>query len=127
MAQSDLIPVTERTKEEAKRISRAGGIASGKARRKQKEMREWAKIIGALPAKVVCPDGKALKGATLDADLVMQQYRKAHNGSTSAAYFLATLRGQLEEKVSLSSEQPIIVVRNDEERDKLAKMAKLEG
>lgn len=40
MAQKDLIPVTQRTKEEAKEISRKGGIASGKARRDKAKLRD---------------------------------------------------------------------------------------
>ena len=40
MAKEDLIPVTMRTKEEAKEISRKGGIASGEARRKKATMLE---------------------------------------------------------------------------------------
>ena len=35
MAKKDLIPVTERTKEEAKEISRKGGIKSGEVRREK--------------------------------------------------------------------------------------------
>lgn len=125
MAQKDLIPVTMRSKEEAKALSKKGGINSGKTRRRQKEMREWAKIIGSMSAKVVGPDGKELKGATLDADVVMQQYRQAHKGNVKAAYFIAQLTGQLEEKVAISSDQPIVVVRNAEEKQKIDNLDKL--
>lgn len=43
MSKDDLIPV--RTKEEAKERGRNGGIASGKARREKKNMRETAKML----------------------------------------------------------------------------------
>ena len=45
MAIEDLIPVTERTKDEAKKISQSGGIASGEARRRRKAFK---KIIDEL-------------------------------------------------------------------------------
>lgn len=101
MAQEDLIPFSERTEEEQKRIRTAGGIASGEARRRKKAMKEWAEIIGALPARVVCPDGKGLEDADLDADVVMQQYRAAHNGSTKAAQFIANLKGEMSQNINL--------------------------
>ena len=45
MAQKDLIPVTQRTKEEAKAISRKGGIASGKARRDKAKLKDCINIL----------------------------------------------------------------------------------
>ena len=39
----NLIPVTQRSKEEARRISTNGGVASGIARRKKKELREFTR------------------------------------------------------------------------------------
>lgn len=50
MAQKDLVPITERTKEEAKEISRKGGIKSGEARRRKKTMREAMELM--LSAKI---------------------------------------------------------------------------
>lgn len=41
----NLIPVTERTKEEAREISSRGGKASGKARREKKNLKEIAKMF----------------------------------------------------------------------------------
>lgn len=49
MAKKDLIPVTERTKEEAKEISRRGGIASGKARLRKKHGRELLRLLLSMP------------------------------------------------------------------------------
>lgn len=40
MAQKDLIPVTQRTKEEAQELGRMGGKASGKVRKQKKELKE---------------------------------------------------------------------------------------
>lgn len=50
----NLIPVTERTEEEARAMSIAGGIASGKTRKRQKTLRELFETFGeSKPNKVV--------------------------------------------------------------------------
>ena len=41
----NLIPVTERTKKEAREISRKGGIASGKARRGKADLKKFLKLF----------------------------------------------------------------------------------
>ena len=51
MAQEDLIPMSERTKEEQKEIARKGGIASGEARRMKKTMKEQAQLLLSLAVK----------------------------------------------------------------------------
>lgn len=43
--QKNLIPVTQRSKEEAREISRRGGKASGVARRRKRDMRELMKMM----------------------------------------------------------------------------------
>ena len=40
MNESNLIPFNERTKDEQREIARSGGIASGEARRKRRDLRE---------------------------------------------------------------------------------------
>lgn len=45
MAQKDLIPLNKRTKEEAKEISKKGGIASGEARRRKRDMTYFAQLL----------------------------------------------------------------------------------
>lgn len=93
----NLISITKRATNEQREIQRKGGLARAAQRRKERDMREWAKVIGSLPTKVVCPDGSELKKADLNADVVMQQYRRAHNGDTKAATFIAKLTGQFVE------------------------------
>ena len=46
----NLIPNSERTKEELQEMSRKGGIASGEARRERKEMRESLQMLLDAPA-----------------------------------------------------------------------------
>jgi len=44
MAKKDLIPMSKRTKEEVKQIASRGGINSGVARKKKKELKERFKL-----------------------------------------------------------------------------------
>jgi hypothetical protein len=55
MENSNLIPIPERTKDEQREITTAGGVASGKARRRKKMMRDT--ILAALDGKM---DGSEL-------------------------------------------------------------------
>jgi len=43
--QENLIPVTKRTKEEARQISRKGGVASGKARREKADLKKQLQLF----------------------------------------------------------------------------------
>lgn len=62
MAKEDLIPVTKRTKEEAKAISRKGGINSGKARRNKAMLKDCINIL--MEQKTLDPKtGKKVTGA----------------------------------------------------------------
>lgn len=47
----NLIPQNKRTKEEQREIARKGGIASGKARRKKKLIKEQLELLLSLPLK----------------------------------------------------------------------------
>lgn len=94
MANEDnLIPNSERTPEYRKEVARAGGIASGKARRGQKTMREWARIFGAVPVTIKAQDGTDVNTTTLG-NVVAAQLQKATRGDTKAAKFIADLLGE---------------------------------
>ena len=103
MAREDLIPQSERTKEEQKAIARKGGIASGKARREKKLMRETLDIILSMPMK----NGKnadvesirsfaALKGKNISVQeaILIAQVQKAMKGDTKAAEYVRDTIGQ---------------------------------
>lgn len=47
--EENLIPMTERTEEEARELSRRGGIASGKARRRKKQIKDNLKALMSMP------------------------------------------------------------------------------
>ena len=47
--EENLIPISERTKSEQREIQKKGGIASGKARRRKRNMKEAADLFLSLP------------------------------------------------------------------------------
>ena len=105
---------------EARESGRKGGKASGEARRQKRDRREWAKIIGALPAEVLTPKGNSLQGADLDAAVVMALYRKAAiEGNPTAAKLVLELNGDLDTGTTVNMPAPIIV-RSAEEGEAVA-------
>lgn len=89
----NLIPMSERSKEEAREMGRKGGIASGETRRKKREIAEIARMVleqqvtdvsdydyGAVPVKeatvaeliMAVHANKALKGDKESAKLVLE-------------------------------------------------------
>ena len=93
MNDENLIPIAERSADEVREIGRKGGIASGKARREQKTMREWARIFGAVPVTIKAQDGTDVNTTTLG-NVVAAQLQKATRGDTKAAKFIADLLGE---------------------------------
>lgn len=84
------------SQEEAKK----GGIASGAARRRKRDMREWAEILGQTLMTMKTPDGQTVAEGDMAAAVVLKQYQKAINKSdTAAAAFLMRLRGEDVQKV----------------------------
>ena len=55
----NLKPIGKRTTDEAREISKKGGIASGKSRRRKKALRTALKEAMALPLKELHPDMQA--------------------------------------------------------------------
>lgn len=117
----NLVSNTDRTAERVKEITRAGGIASGVARRRKRTMREWAKALGEMPTNAV-----GLDGEPIDADyagaVVLEQFRKAvKDGETSAAKFIAELLGEMVQKVEHSGEGVIVQVTDKVLAQEIAK------
>lgn len=69
--EKNLIPFGERTESEQRAIQSAGGIASGKARRERKKMREQAEMLLALPFQ----DFKIID-ANGDSKSVLEEFKK---------------------------------------------------
>ncbi len=86
----NLIPQSKRTKEEQRKIAIKGGIASGKARRKKKLIREQLELLLSLPLKDENAK-KKLKQLGIDADnldnqmaMVISIWNKALKGDVQA-------------------------------------------
>ena len=101
MAKSDLIPVKD--PEEARKRGRNGGVASGKARREKKMMRETLEMLLSMPLnnkKMVDVDSirsfGALKGKNVSVQeaMMMAQVMKAIKGDTKAAEYVRDTIGQ---------------------------------
>lgn len=100
MNNGNLKPYGELTEAEQRELTRKGGIASGEARRRKRDMREWAEILGQTLMTMKTPDGKEVAEGDMAAAVVLKQYQKAINKSdTKAATFLMRLRGEDVQKV----------------------------
>lgn len=96
--EENLIPVTKRTKSEAREISKKGGQASGAARRKKKSMKQVANYLLSLPVVEEIQEEMIQSGiASDDADnqtaLVFSMMQRAIKGNVTAAQFIANITG----------------------------------
>lgn len=118
MAKEDLIPFTQRSEDEVKRLNRKGGINSGKARREKKLIRETIETILSMPYKA--GDTQALEemGGIVDANganltvqeiICVQMAKKAMKGDTKAAEYLRDTAGQKPTDVVSILEPPVII------------------
>jgi hypothetical protein len=110
--QENLIPQSERTKDEQRAIARQGGIASGKTRRERKAMKD---TLGALLAMPLKDDGLADiegvqslaalngKNITVQEAIMLAQIKKAVKGDTRAAEYIRDTSGnKLKDALELS-------------------------
>ena len=73
MAQDDLIPFSERSKDEAKEMGQLGGIASGAVRRKKAAMKDVAAMVLGLKRKVSDKTIAQLQEMGIDAEEITTQ------------------------------------------------------
>lgn len=98
--ENNLIPLNERTKEEQREIAKKGGIASGKARRKKKLLRQILDEIGEsrLNTDEAKDIAKALsinkRDVTYDVAIMFKAVNEAMNGNIKAMEFIRDTRGQ---------------------------------
>lgn len=108
----NLIPFNKRTETEQKRITTMGGVASGKARREKKTLRELANQLGQMPLtnqKLIVKLhelGIDTSEMTNDMATMAVMQLKAQSGDTKAAKLLAEMRGQYSTRVELQPVQP---------------------
>ena len=117
---NNLIPQSERTKEEQRKIARKGGIASGKARRRKKLIKEQLELLLSLPLKDENAKRK-LKQLGIDADnldnqmaMIISIWNKALKGDVQA---FNTIRDSIGEKPrdvveNINNEQRIVIVND---------------
>lgn len=109
----NLIPQSERTKEEQRKIATMGGIASGKARKEKKAMKDTLKTLLSMSLKEQRSTDiekiksiAALKGKniTVQEAIMLAQIQKAMKGDTRAAEFIRDSSGnKLKESVEMNA------------------------
>ena len=103
----NLISLADRTKEEQRAIARAGGIASGEARRKRKQMREEMQIL--LDEEITTASGnKVTKRAAMAEKMLREAVQK---GNIKAAKLVADWSGEAPTKQEITGEDgaPLLV------------------
>lgn len=103
MAEKDLVPLNKRTKDEQKKITKKGGIASGASRRRKKALRTALKEAMTMQLKELHPDMQAaiMKAAKLgDAEITVSDailgsiIRNACRGNSQMAKLLLDVLGE---------------------------------
>ncbi len=123
----NLIPQSERTKEEQRAIAKMGGIASGKARREKKMFRETLESLLSMPMRNgKCQDideirsFASVKGKNISVQdaVLIAQIQKAMKGDTKAAEFIRDTSGQsITNKVDVTGALPVIFSGEEELKD----------
>lgn len=112
MAKEDLISLADRTTEEQQKIAKQGGIASGKARREKKAMKDTLEMLLSMPLK----EGNSAdiseiqnlasvkgKNITVQEAIMLAQIQKAMKGDTRAAEYIRDTSGnKLKDAVEFS-------------------------
>lgn len=126
----NLIPMNQRTEEEAREAGRKGGIASGRARRIKKHGRELVRfllemkekdprITQALEARGIHPDD-----ITIELAMNMRQMEKAEKTGDTKAY-TAVMKAAGYDLEGVIPEGVTIVVKSQEEAQRLNEMKDL--
>ena len=120
----NLIKAEDLTSEELRERAKKGGIASGKARREKKMMRETLDMLLSMPMK----NGKsadvesirsfaALKGKNISVQeaILIAQIQKAMKGDTKAAEYVRDTMGQRPvDSVDMTMNLPVFFEGEDE-------------
>lgn len=111
----NLIPQSERTKEEQREIAIKGGIASGEARRKKKLIKEQLELLLSLPLKDENAKRK-LEQIGINADnldnqmtMVISMWNKAIKGDVQAFNSIRDTLGQKPVEQYEEIKPPVIV------------------
>ena len=103
MNDQNLIPTTELTETERRELARKGGIASGEARRRRKQLRE--DLLAMLDEEVEfnTKDGQSVK-ATVQAGVARKLIKQASEGNLKAIELMAKLTGDLEQRLKVEAD-----------------------
>lgn len=99
-------------------LARKGQKASVEAQKQKRTMREWAQLYGSLPmtkGKVKDPKtaqdlgkdpktGLPKSNVTMDGAVLASIYAKALKGDTRAAQFIATIKGEFNQEVTVHTD-----------------------
>ena len=108
---ANLVPQSERTKSEQKRIATLGGKASGEARRKKRTMREIAEMVATMevkdPKMLAALHAAGFKDPITNEDAAFfGLLRKAQSGDPAALKLLAEMRGEYSTRLEVEPVQP---------------------
>lgn len=97
--EDNLIPANKRTEEELRKMTRNGGLASVKARREKKKLREMVEIFGSL--KVDKKNSRLMEDLGIDKEYhtrfmqgVVSLFNKANKGDVSAFNAIRDIIGE---------------------------------
>lgn len=115
--EQNIIPNSERTPQERQEIARAGGIASGKARRERKSIADALRLV--LEERAA-PGSDATRLDAIVAKVVKNLY---DTGDIRDLKTLADLLGESVQNINLQSNEPFRVeVQDEAEKAKIQKL-----
>ena len=109
----NLISLANRTKDEQRAIARAGGIASGEARRKRKQMREEMQIL--LDEEITTASGNKV---TTRRNFLARVYHDAMEGNAKAQKLVVDISGEAPMKQEITGEDGAPLIPRDMEQAK---------
>lgn len=109
----NLIPTTQRSKTEAREMSRKGGIKSGEARRRKRDAKATAKMVLELIPKLPPQTAASLAKMGLDPETkpdvqllaMLQLAQKAMNGDFNAIKMLLDYGGYIDARTQIDKER----------------------
>lgn len=123
----NLIPNSERTPNELREITQKGGIASGKARRERKAMKETLETLLSMPLKngqeadldeIQSLASTKGKNITVQEAIMLAQIQKAMKGDTKAAEYVRDTIGQKpDSKMNIDMNLPVFFEGEDSLED----------
>lgn len=121
MNDENLIPTTELTESERRELARKGGIASGEARRKRKQMRDDLRAM--LDSEQKFSDGKTRR---VQEGIVHKLVTAAMSGDLRAIEQIAKLMGEFEQRIKVDGtiNTPQIIVQDKDTAEALATILK---